>query len=172
MVVGWFIRICIHFWNCRWEWCKRFSTRRALHQWYCWKWLCCFEILRQPCQRKQKIFFDNYFTSPELHVRLKEKEIYSVSTPRVNRSRYWPLSNENNLKKKGRGIIEELIDINNGIFVCAWYDNKRVVTMSNCLRKNPVSECDRYDRSQKKKDQTTAPCSSCPSLQQIYEGSG
>ena len=55
------------------------------------------------------------------------------------------------MKKKGRGAIEEVVDINNDIVVCAWYDNKRVVTVSNYLGQNPVSECDGYSQSQKKK---------------------
>ena len=55
------------------------------------------------------------------------------------------------MKKNSRGAIEEVIGINNGIVVCAWYDNKRAVTMSNYFGKNPVSECGRYNRSPKKK---------------------
>ena len=55
------------------------------------------------------------------------------------------------MKKKGRGAIEEVVDINNDIVVCACHDNKRVVTVSNYLGQNPVSECDGYSQSQKKK---------------------
>ena len=99
-------------------------------------------------EEKHKKFFDNYFASPELHVRLKEKK-YIIFTLRVIRSRHCPFSSENNLKKKCRGAIEEVIGLNDGIVVCVWYDNKRLVTMSNYLGKNPVSECSRYDRSRK-----------------------
>ena len=82
----------------------------------------------------------------KLHFCLKEKNFFS--TLRVNRSRHFPLSSENNLKRKGRGAIEEVIDINNDIVFSAWFDKKRVVTMSNCVRQNPVSECDWCDQSQ------------------------
>ena len=70
---------------------------------------------------------------------------------------------ENNLKKKSRHAIEEVIDINNDIVVCAWFDNKTVVTISNYLRQNPVSKCDWYDRSQKKKIKLP-----CPAIVQVY----
>ena len=76
----------------------------------------------------------------KLHVRLKEN--YFFSTLRVNRSRHFPLSSENNLQRKDRGAIEEVIDINDDTGVSAWFDNKRVVTMTNYLRQNPVSEGD------------------------------
>ena len=118
MVLGWCIKICLQLWNCRWEWCKSFSTSRVNHQWCRWIWLCCFEIGKQPCQKEaQKIFFYNYWASPDLHVRLKEN--CSFSTLRVNRIWHCPVSSENNLKKKGRGAVEEVIDINNEIlFLC------------------------------------------------------
>ena len=80
-----------------------------------------------------------------------KKKNYSVSSLRVNRNWCFPLSSENNLKKKDRGATEEGIDINKDIAVRAWYDNKRAVTMSNYFGQNPVSECDSCDRSQKKK---------------------
>ena len=106
---------------------------------------------------KHKVFFDNYFASPELHVRLREKRIYSVSTLRANRSRHCPFKSEKDLKKDGRGTIQQITDSDNDIVVCSWFDNKRVLTMSNFIGKDPVDGCTRYDRSKKEKVQIQRP---------------
>ena len=113
------------------------------------------------------------FDSPELHVLLKEKRIYSVSTLTQNRHRHCPLSCESNLKKKSIDAIEEVTDIVNDVVVCAWYDYKRVLAMTNYLRQNPASKCDLYDRAKQKRVRLTRNTScNFRNLQPIHERSG
>ena len=47
---------------------------------------------------KHKVYFDNYFASPDLLVYLKEKGIFALSTLRPNRSRGCPMMSEKDMK--------------------------------------------------------------------------
>lgn len=97
-----------------------------------------------------KIFFDNYFASPELLVHLHGTGHYAVCTLRANRTRKCPLKNEKQLKKEGRGAIDYRINKDENIIVCAWFDNKQVLTASNYIGVHPISDCKRYNRKEKK----------------------
>ena len=59
------------------------------------------------------------------------------------------MSSERDLKKKGRGTIEESVDSSKNLVVVSWYDNRRVLAISNFVGKEPVEECKRYDKNQK-----------------------
>ena len=149
MIIGWCIRICLQIVG---E--NGVKGPPPGERWIGGVGESCCVVLRLAKNLDQGIhnfFFENYFDSPGLHVLLKEKKIYSVSALTQNRRRHGPLLSESNFKKKSRDAIEEVIDIVNDIVFCAWYDNKRVLTMSKNLRQNPVSECDQYDRVKKKR---------------------
>ena len=76
---------------------------------------------------------------------LKTKKQQSVATLRANRSRGCPIPTEKDLKKEGRGAMSQFFDERSGLIICAWYDNRRVLTISNCLRKDPISDANCYD---------------------------
>ena len=99
---------------------------------------------------KHKLFFDNFFSSPELLLQLKRDKVFAVGTLRLNRSRKCPLTSEKDMKKMGRGSIEEVVDDSKQLVVCSWFDHKRVLTISNFVGKNDVGQCNRYDRKEKK----------------------
>ena len=100
---------------------------------------------------KHEMYFDNYFSSPELLRYLKEeKKIWAVATLKAQRSRKCPIPSEKAMQKKGRGFSQEVVDTTGSVVVTAWYDNKRVLTVSNYAGKEPLSICKRYDRKAKK----------------------
>ena len=101
------------------------------------------------CSRTNTVFFDNLFACPELLAYLREKHIYAVCTLQQNRSRGCPIPTEKELKKKGRGSMEQRVDSTGTVVVCAWLDSRRVLTGSNYVGQDPVDECKRYDRKKK-----------------------
>ncbi|CAB4042187.1 Hypothetical predicted protein [Paramuricea clavata] len=106
-------------------------------------------------KNRHQLFFDNYFSSPKLLVNLMSRGILAVATLRSDRSCGCPLPAEKDMRKNGRGDLAEFTDSKAGLVICAWYDNRRVLTISNFLGKHPVSNCKRYDR--KKKETVSVP---------------
>ena len=47
--------------------------------------------------------------------------------------------------------MSQFFDERSGLIICARYDNRRVLTISNCLRKDLNCDANRSDRSQRKK---------------------
>ena len=47
--------------------------------------------------------------------------------------------------------MSQFSDERSGLIICAWCDNCRVLTISNYLRKDLISDANRYDQSQRKK---------------------
>ena len=84
-------------------------------------------------------------------VYLKSKGIYAVATLRSDRSRGCPIPAEKEMKKEGRGCIFQFTDTKAGLVLCCWYDNRRVITISNFLGKDPISEANHFDRVKKQK---------------------
>ena len=111
-------------------------------------------------QFKHEVFFDNYFASPELLKYLKqEKKIWAVATLNTKRARKCPLPTEKEMKKIGRGFAQEFVDETESVVVTAWFDNKRVLTVSSYAGKEPLGTCKRYDRAAKKKIDVVRPFS-------------
>ena len=107
--------------------------------------------------KKHKIFFDNLFASPELLVQLKPIDIYAIGTLRQDRTRGCPLPTESAKRKEGRGAMCEFVEKNAGLVICTWYDNRRVLTISNFLGKEPISQANRFNCKNRKMIQV--PCS-------------
>lgn len=108
---------------------------------------------------KHLVFFDNLFSSPELLTYLKTKQIYSVCHIASSRSRGCKLPSEKEMEKNGRGTINEFVDDKNGLVICAWFDNRRVLTISNFLGKDPVDEAKRYDKAKQESITISRPAS-------------
>ena len=96
-----------------------------------------------------KLFFDNFFSSPELVQYLSSKGIWALGTLNVNRSRNCLLPSEKDLS--GRGSSEESMNDKKSVVVTSWYDNKRVLMISNFVGKQPVGKCTRYDKKKREK---------------------
>lgn len=90
---------------------------------------------------------------------LSSKGIWALGTLRANRSRNCLLPSEKDLKKGGRGSSTENIDKDKSLVVTSWYDNKRVVLISNFFGKELVGECSRFDRKAKGKVTLERPAS-------------
>ena len=71
------------------------------------------------------LFFDNYFSSPELLNYLKKQGLWDVST--LNN----PIPTNSELKLEGRGAMREIPDSKNQLVVTSWFDNKPVLMLSN-----------------------------------------
>lgn len=119
-------------------------------------------------KKKHQLFFDNYFSSPDLLAYLKSRDIFAVGTLKSNRSRGCKIPAEKTMRKNGRGDIAQFSDSKAGLVICAWYDNRRVLTISNFLGKDPVSNCKRYDR--KKKEDISVPRPACIELYNKFMG--
>ena len=59
---------------------------------------------------------------------MMEKIMYPVATLRLDRSRKYPVSRTRDLKKKGRGTMEEFVEPSKNLVVVSWYDNRRILT--------------------------------------------
>ena len=80
-----------------------------------------------------KVFFDNFFTSIQLIIDLKNDGIWAVGTIRKDRlkgAQHYLLS-EKDLKKKGRGSSDHVVEANSGINVIRWFDSGLVQLASN-----------------------------------------
>ena len=54
------------------------------------------------------------------------------------------------MKKHGCGFCQEFVDKKDSIVVTAWFDHKRVLTISNYIEKEPLDACKHYDKTSNK----------------------
>ena len=73
-----------------------------------------------------QLYFDNWFSTMELILSLKSFGIFSTATFRTNRLNGCPLSTEKDLKKQSCGSFDYRTDVNTGLHVVKWLDNKCV----------------------------------------------
>ena len=73
-----------------------------------------------------KLYFDNYFSYPELLLRLRMDWFWAVATIREDRMRGCKLKSEKELKKEGRCSYDGSVDLNSGIAIMRWFGNKAV----------------------------------------------
>ena len=87
-----------------------------------------------PDNENFKVFFDNYFNSPDLQATLAKRGILSVGTVRTNKLPNFPLPSDAELKKHGRGAHAEKVAFagNVKMSVVRWFDN-RPVTLCQLL---------------------------------------
>uniref|UniRef100_F6X7P9 PiggyBac transposable element-derived protein domain-containing protein n=1 Tax=Ciona intestinalis TaxID=7719 RepID=F6X7P9_CIOIN len=94
-----------------------------------------------PVKQNHQLFFDNWFTTLDLLIYLKEIGINACGTIRGNED----------LKKNGRGAVDFRSDFNSGILVTKWYDNNAVHIGSNFVGIEPMSTIDRWSSEIKEK---------------------
>ncbi|XP_063216821.1 piggyBac transposable element-derived protein 2-like [Bacillus rossius redtenbacheri] len=112
-----------------------------------------------PQNQNYLLYFDNWFSSPGLLVTLGKLGIGSLSTVRLNRYSGLSFSSDKEMKKKGRGCIEEKETNIDGIDIRAvkWCDNRCVVVCSTFESAYPVSNVKRYDSKQKTSIEVSCP---------------
>ena len=120
--------------------------------------------LTQDLPENSYIFFDNYFSSPQLIAYMKSKKIYATSTMRRNRTEKCPLLSEKQLKKMGRGSMD--FKSKSGVIICEWYDNRLVTVGSNVFGVHPTKKVRRYDRKEKTHKELE-----CPNMTVAYNKS-
>ncbi|KAI8432626.1 hypothetical protein MSG28_013612 [Choristoneura fumiferana] len=110
------------------------------------------------------VYFDNWFTSLELLYYLRnEWGILLLGTIRKDRLRNCSLSNDKDMKKKGRGAYEVVCDNDRKLAVTKWVDNQCIHIASSFCAQDPVTSIERYDKKQKKRVSVT-----CPKVIKIY----
>ena len=91
-------------------------------------------------------------------LQLKDQGIFAVGTLPQDRLRGCKLAMEKEMKNSGRGTIHQFTE-KNGLVVCVWFDNRRVITISNFTGKGPISYAKRCDGKEKKVVQIPHPSS-------------
>ena len=61
------------------------------------------------------VFFDNWFTTLDLLLYLKQKGILACGTIRANRLKGCPLKENKEMKAEGRGSLDFMSDMNSGM---------------------------------------------------------
>lgn len=96
-----------------------------------------------------KAYFDNFFTSLPLIRELLGRKIYAVGTIRANRLHKCPLKSEAELKKEGRGAVDEAVPVEEDFCVVRWLDNGVVTLASSYVGTDYVDKVRRWSASQK-----------------------
>ena len=110
-----------------------------------------------PSNRNHQVFFDNWFTTLDLLIYLKKKGILASGTVRSNRLQGCPLQSNSEMKKAGRGSIDNKSDMNSGIVVIKWCDNNCVHIASNFVGAEPIGTIERWCSDEKAKKQIPCP---------------
>ena len=98
-----------------------------------------------PCETPQKhhVFFDNFFSSYVLLVKLKGNGFRATCTFRDDRTAQCPLMLKNKMKKEEQGTID-FRSSRDGIELIRWNDNSVVTIGSNTLSVEPIYQCKRW----------------------------
>ncbi|KAK4288819.1 hypothetical protein Pmani_038177 [Petrolisthes manimaculis] len=100
-----------------------------------------------------KVYFDNWFNSPLLHVALWKQGFCSLGTVRLNRVSGCSMPSDTQMKKSGRGTsviqVAEMDDVE--LRVVKWHDNRGVTLLSNFAALEPQNTVKRWDSKRKKR---------------------
>ena len=111
------------------------------------------------------LYFDRWFTSLPLQTHLASKGIYSLGTVNVNRLPGIAFASDKEFLQTGRGSYQEKSTVVDACEVRAvkWMDNRSVTLLSTFASAEPLNECKRYDKKEKKS--VIVPC---PAIVQEY----
>ena len=121
-----------------------------------------------PKNRNFKVFADNFFTGLPFIEKLKSNGIFYVGTVRMPRMKGCPLTDDKELKKKGRGAVDYRLDTQRNIVAVRWFDNKSVNIVSSYVGVEPIDQVQRYDRS--KRQHISIPRPNIIKIYNIYMG--
>jgi len=112
-------------------------------------------VLDLPAPVGTHLFFDNFFSSPSLLLKLREIGMPAASMIKANQTDKCPLKTLLQLRKEGRGSVDFYLTTE-GILLLRWYDNHDVTLGSNYYSVAPITPVERWDKKNKKK--VTVPC--------------
>ncbi|KAG5886794.1 hypothetical protein JTB14_009427 [Gonioctena quinquepunctata] len=104
-----------------------------------------------------KLYYDNYFSSYDLFILLKDKNIYAAGTIRTNRFFKPPLMTVKEMKKKNRGFSEEIVYEKENVVIVKRFDNKPVCLATNDVGKETEDVVKCTDDNQSKYTEVTRP---------------
>lgn len=111
-------------------------------------------VLRFVCSVEDgtSIFFDRYFTSPNLLCDLYDRGLRGTGTIKKNmvpKEAKQKLKTEAALRKEGRGASDCQVRNDNKVAVTAWYDRKMVLMASNEFSIDDEDVCQRWSKASK-----------------------
>ncbi|XP_047115075.1 piggyBac transposable element-derived protein 3-like [Schistocerca piceifrons] len=114
---------------------------------------------RIPKYKNHKLFYDNWFCSPELQVELVKCGIHSLGTVQLNRVRNNKMPSDAEMKKQGRGTSVESTASVSGydLILVKWQDNRCVSLLGTFSGTHPESQVARYDKKTKQRIQIKCP---------------
>ena len=77
-----------------------------------------------PKNQNYQVFFDIWFSTLSLLIKLQSMGVLSTAALHSNRAAGYPLMNDKDLKATGRDSFDYRIDLNSSLHVVKWYDNK------------------------------------------------
>ena len=83
-----------------------------------------------PKHQNQQVFFDDWFSTFPLLLKLHSTGILATATFRMNRLAGYPLMSNKDLKKEGCRSFDYQTDMNSTLCVVKWRDNKAVTVSS------------------------------------------
>ena len=98
------------------------------------------------------VFFDNFFTSPALLVKLLEMGIYATGTVRANRKNMPVLKHDKEMKRGEHDWFSS-----NHLSAIKWMDNKSVILLSNYFNPKETQQIERRVKVSKDKVKVTCP---------------
>lgn len=113
-----------------------------------------------------KVFFDNWFSTLELMLYLKNEGLLAVGTIRANRLHNCPLIANKDLEKEGRGSMDYRTDNNSCIIIAKWVDNRTMQLVSNFVGIEPVGSIQRWNKIEKARVPVN-----CPQIVMAYNKS-
>ena len=102
-----------------------------------------------PRHQNYKLFFDNWFCTLALCLKLKDMGILTTATVRKDRIGKCPFESTVQMTKSGRGSLDYRVDSNTGLRVVKWLDNGEVHMGSTYDMVDPLTEVQRWDKKKK-----------------------
>jgi hypothetical protein len=103
------------------------------------------------------VYFDNFFTSHKLLIKLHEEKFYATGTIREPRVISSPLQDIKSMQKRERGAYDYRFDARNEVLIVKWNDNSVVTLAGNFQTVEPLLPAKRFSRSEKKTVTVTQP---------------
>ena len=111
-----------------------------------------------PSNKNHKLYFDNWFNSPEIQVFLAKRGIFSIGTLRLARAAGLTFPNLSITKEnRGTHFTKSATFTGVKLFAVRWLDNKEVTLLSSFVASSPGIEVNRYNRTEKKYETVKAP---------------
>ena len=104
-----------------------------------------------------KLYTDNFFTSIPLLQALRQEGWYGTGTVRANRMARCPVKPEKEMKKEGRGAMEEIVLGADELVIVRWLDNNIVSMASNLVGIGEIGHARRWSKAESRYIQVPQP---------------